>query len=416
MTQNLEIQFKLWTPLHRVRRILAKPVSALMLPVFLVGVLLLDAHPSFGETRSTPKNKFNVKLNPVGISPSAECGKCHKDIYESWRHCLHAQSVENPIFRTAYLQAHFKVGEVARKICLTCHAPVAYLNGDFGLAKSVTREGVNCDYCHTISKANPDNPYSKYHHDTGLTKQGPLKNVKSPVHETLFNPLFKKSTACAGCHEFVGPSGLHLIETFSEWKKSPYSAKGVHCQNCHMRKVTGKPVAEEILKTPEEEISTHDISAGHALSLREKSLTLDIKDVSINRQKVVVIIEIKNQGAGHKIPTGLPTKKIILQVAIKSKNGEIAHIQQKVYQKLIADGKGKVITDLVDLMLDKDLKILSDNRIKPMETRREQFTFFVRETAGKRVTAEVFFSHTPEVIQPSRIHIKMNEATKLLGD
>jgi len=261
---------------------------------------------------------------------------------------------------------------------------------------------------------NPENPYSRYHHEFGLMKQGSLKNVKSPVHETRFNPLYKKSGICAGCHEFESPSGMKIIETFSEWQKSPYPAKGVHCQNCHMRKVTGKPVAEEIMKTAGKEISSHDISAGHALSLRKKSLALNIIDVSINRQKVVVTVEIKNQGSGHKIPTGLPTKKIILQVAIKSGNGEVAHIQQKVYQKLIADREGKVVGNLVDLMLEKNLKILSDNRIRPKETRREQFTFFVPEIAGKRVTAEVYFSHTPEVIQPSRIHIKMNEVTKLL--
>ena len=381
-----------------------------------MGIILLGAHPSFGEPSSVLENKLDLKLNPMGITSSAECGKCHKDIYSSWSHGLHAQATENPVFWTAFLQAYFKIGETARKICLTCHAPVAYLNGDFELAKPVTREGINCDYCHTISMGNPDNPYSKYHHEFGLLKQGPLKNVKSPVHETRFNGLFKNSAMCAGCHEYIGPSGIHLIETFSEWEKSLYPERGINCQNCHMRKITGKRVDDTIKATDENEISSHDVAAGHALSQRENSLTLKIRDIQINRQKVVVMVEIKNQGVGHKIPTGLPTKKIILQVAIKSKNGEIAHIQEKVYQKLIADKKGKVVSNLVDLMLDKDLKILSDNRIKPMETRLEQFTFFVPEMEGQRVIATVYYSHTPQVIQPSRIHIKMNEVTQLLGE
>lgn len=415
MTHNSETKFQPFIIFNMPWNILNKPFFFLVFPVFFISIILLYAHPSFGETNFVSGNTPNVKLNPMGISSSAECGKCHKDIYSSWKHCLHANSAENPVFRTAFLQAHFKIGEAARKICLTCHAPVAYLNGDFELAKPVTREGVNCDYCHTISKVNPDNPYSKYHHEFGLIKQGPLQNVKSPVHETRFNELFKNSAMCAGCHELESSNGMKIIETFSEWKESPYPAKGIHCQNCHMRKVKGKISSIETAKIMEAGINSHDVAAGHALSMREKSLDLKIRDIQINKQKVVVTVEITNQGAGHKIPTGLPTKKIILEVAIKSENGGSAHIQQKVYQKLIEDENGQIVDNIVDIMLGKGVKIYSDNRIGPLETRGERFTFFVPEMEGRRVTATVYYSHTPEVIQPSRVHIKLNEVTQQLG-
>ncbi len=377
-------------------------------------MLFFPPLPSFADPPSSAGDFSHIRLKPVGISSSAECGQCHKDIYKTWQNSLHAQASGNLVFRTAYLQAYFKKGESARRTCLACHAPVARVNGDYELTDPLTREGINCDYCHNISSVKEDASGFTYTHEFGAVKQGPLKDVSSPVHLTRHNSLYKKSIICAACHEYESRNGVRLIETFSEWRDGPYPKKGIHCQDCHMRKVPGKIVSEKVKRTPEMEISTHDIAGGHSLAMREKSLTLKIEDIQVHKQRVQVTVGLTNKGAGHKIPTGLPSKKILLQVSVKSKSEGVAQTQQKIYQKIVVDGDGNPVTSDADLLLGNGQRVISDNRIGPLETVRESFTFFVPEEKEQTVSATVFYSHNPEVIQPSPIHIKMNEVTQVL--
>lgn len=367
----------------------------------------------FGMAEGAPKKKLpKVSLNENGISASSECGKCHKDIYDTWKNSLHSQVKGNAVFWTAYLQAYYDDSEKAATLCLSCHAPVAIINGDLNLASRLSREGVNCDFCHSISDIQRKNKQFKYEHEFGLLKQGPLKNVKSPVHETKFNRLYKQSQFCAACHEYRTDAGVMVIETYSEWEQGPYAKEGTQCQDCHMRKVAGKIVAREIAETPENKISSHDIAGGHSLAMRDKSLEIKISNIERLKQKLVVTVDITNRGVGHKIPTGLPSKKLTLKVAVQSSTGVVLQTQKKVYQKSLVDKHGVPVVKDSDLMLGKGVRIVSDNRLSPRETRREQFMFFLPEGEGKKISATVFYSHNPEIVQETPINIKMNEVSK----
>lgn len=350
-------------------------------------------------------------LNSKGITQSLECAKCHKDIYSTWNESLHAKAAENPVFTAAFLQVYFERSESARTLCLRCHAPVTAINNDFKLGQGVTREGVNCDYCHSIAEITSQGPRFEF----DLLKQGPLRDVTSPVHKTRFNELFKQSQLCAHCHDLETANGLKLIETYTEWKQGPYPAKGTQCQDCHMRKVAGKIVAPEVKQTPEKTISSHDIAGGHSTSKREESVGIKITDIARHKQKIVVAIDVTNKGAGHKIPTGIPTKKIVLQVSIQSKNGETYQMQKKIYQKLLADENGQPVISDSDIFLGKAVKIVSDNRIAPLETRREKFTFFVPDEKDQKISAAVFYEHNPKIIQSAPIHIKLHEVIESIG-
>ncbi|NIU95982.1 MAG: hypothetical protein GWN57_06585, partial [Nitrospinaceae bacterium] len=79
-----------------------------------------------------------------------------------------------------------------------------------------------------------------------------------------------------------------------------YPKEGTHCQDCHMRKKPGKIVAPEVVETPETEVSSHDIAGAHSLSLREKSLALEFREIRHHKQKIEVILDITNRAAGHK--------------------------------------------------------------------------------------------------------------------
>ncbi len=353
-----------------------------------------------------------IHLNTKGFSSSRQCGQCHRALFEDWKHSLHADASSNAVFHAAYLQVYFEQGERARPACLSCHAPVAYFNNDSKLTQAISREGVSCDFCHSIAETLPGTPEGpQFRFEFGGVKQGPLKDSKSPAHETRFNELYQQSLFCKGCHEQKSRSGLPMITTWSEWKESPYPDKGVTCQQCHMEQIPGKTVVASVQNSARNRISNHNIAAGHSLTKRRQALEIKIAGIETHKNRIRVHVDLTNTGAGHKMPTGLPVKKIILEVKVEDAHGG-RQSQQKVYQKIMADGQGRPVTKVVDLMLGKATRVVSDNRIAPLETRRESFTFFADKPEDQTVSAAAYYSYTPEILQPAPIHIKLNEVQR----
>ncbi len=385
--------------------------------VWLVGFCMVVAFfvlaALLGQEADSSPAHSKVDLNTKGFSSSQKCGQCHKDQFADWKHCLHAHSSNNAVFEAAYMQVYFEQGERARSTCLSCHAPVAYFNNDPKLTQPISREGVSCDFCHSIAEVLPGTPEGpQFRFEFGGVKQGPLKDSQSSAHQTRFNELYRQSLFCKGCHEQISPGGIPMIATFSEWEQSPYPDKGITCQKCHMEPVAGKTVAESVKKTAANQISNHNIASGHSLTKRRRALEIKIAAIETHKNRIRVQVDLTNTGAGHKMPTGLPVKKIILEVKVEDANGSHRQIQQRVYQKIVADAQGKAVTRLVDLMLGKATTVVSDNRIGPLETRRESFTFFVGKPEDQTVSATAYYSYTPEILQPAPIHIKLNEVQR----
>ena len=80
-----------------------------------------------------------------------------------------------------------------------------------------------------------------------------------------------------------------------------------------------------------------------------------------------------NSAAGHKIPTGLPSKQLVLTVRALAADRE-TFSQSRVYERKVLDEKGRVVRSDGDLFL-LAAKVQSDNRIAPREKRREVFRF-----------------------------------------
>lgn len=383
--------------------------------VGLVGLLAggIFLFPAVLWGQETSADAPGIHLNKKGFSSSQKCGQCHKELFDDWKRSLHADSSGNAVFKAAYMQVYFEQGERARAACLSCHAPVAYFNNDPRLTQPISKEGVSCDFCHSIAEVlpgTPDGPQFRFEFD-GI-KQGPLKNSKSPAHQTRFNGLFQRSLFCKGCHEQTNSSGIAMIATWSEWQESPYPDKGITCQKCHMEQIPGKAVLASVQKTTRNQISNHDIAAGHSLAKRRQALEIKITAIETYKNRITVEVELTNTGAGHKMPTGLPVKKIILEVKVQNADRGHRQTQQRVYQKVVADAQGKTVTKVADLMLGKGMKVMSDNRIAPLETRREAFTFFVDQPEGQTVSATAYYSYTPEILQPAPIYIKLIEVQR----
>ncbi|HSD50380.1 MAG TPA: multiheme c-type cytochrome, partial [Candidatus Methylomirabilis sp.] len=210
-----------------------------------------------------PLQAKEKKGNPY--TSAKVCANCHEDIYNMWSRSLHALSLSDPVFDVAYMQV-LKSGDAkARNSCLRCHAPTTRVTRDFALRDEVTREGVSCDFCHTISVVNMEDRAEPYTFRPGMVKFGPLGDTTSPMHLTTFSPVHATSELCGGCHELVAKNGTVIMGTYSEWKEGPYAAKGVQCQDCHMPTVAGAKTVKAGVKASTKRVNKHDLQGGHSV-------------------------------------------------------------------------------------------------------------------------------------------------------
>lgn len=315
---------------------------------------------------------------PAGgpYAPSKACSACHQTIYTYWSESAHARSASRP----AYLEALGTAVEGAadkdavRRGCVWCHAPTALVSGDYALAQPVTREGVNCDFCHTIAGVDLEKAGHPFELAPGKVKRGPLQYTKSPSHETEYSVLHKASPLlCASCHEAKSPLGGPVLSTYSEWKEGPYPSRGVTCQECHMPLVPGNTVREGIESSTQRRINLHRMEGGSAASQLKRGLGLRIDSLTRTSVSADVQVVVTNAAVGHAVPGGLSSKALVLAVGVESPSGELLHRRERVFRREIKDGEGRSLVTVPDLFL-KAASVGEDTRLKPKESRTERFT------------------------------------------
>ncbi len=368
--------------------------------LFIAFMVKAFVHPGFPEVEKSV------------ITSSKECRECHEEIYGHWKNAMHSMSIEDPIFKTSYMESYLETSGSAKFDCLPCHAPIALLNGDYDMKEEVTLEGVSCDFCHSVKAVNLDNRENPFELELGEIKRGPLSKVSSPAHKTEPSPLFKSSELCAGCHEFTNGKGVTILGTYSEWKQSPYPEENTQCQNCHMPLIEGRTVKESVKSSAQKQINLHAISAGHSTEQLQKALKLEIQKVDKNKDFIQVEVDITNVGSGHLVPTGVPTRKLILQVELRTPNEYLT--DQRVYQRILADGKGKVLTKIYDLFQNAE-QVNLDTRLRPRETRRERFVFAMPKNKKITVSARIEYLFRADVISPTEMRVKMAEDTRVIS-
>lgn len=332
--------------------------------IFFVVLLILLSSSSFAREKGIPEGVF---------SPSQECGNCHNNIYQDWSNSMHAKAIEDQVFKSDYLYALDESGEKIRAYCLSCHSPTVGYTGDIYLKNQISREGINCDFCHSVQSVDLGNPKDPFKVNPGVTEYGPYRNASSLAHVAAYSELHTQSEFCAGCHQLKNSNGVLVLGTYSEWKQSPYPDKNTECQNCHMPKVLGMPIVDLKVKRSELNMTSHLFLGGHSEINLQHAATLRT-ELKVEQGKALVTVFVTNAESGHKLPTGMPARKIILQVKLLDKKGEKIDQKEKVYQKVLLDQRGEVLTESYKMIMDA-ASVLSDNRIAPKETRLEKFEF-----------------------------------------
>lgn len=388
------------------------PVLALLTPAspgggWMAQATTITPGAAASSTAPVPQTATPApEIDPDGVTSARVCGQCHTRIYETWKNSLHAISLTDPIFDTAFMQAVKVGGEAARRACLSCHAPISTLNDDYELAEGVTREGVSCDFCHSVAGLHADGDRTAYDLSLGRVKRGVIKHAASPAHEVSFSGLHGTSEFCSGCHNYVTPAGARVLTTYEEWKNGPYAAEGTQCQNCHMSLALGAPVNRDV-KESDPEFHLHSLI--HDREQLRSALQVEIVDTTRRQDGVEVQVAVENVGSGHMVPTGVPTREIVLTVTASA--GSRTQTQERRFRKVVGNARGTPLESDYEAML-YGAQVLNDTRIAPRERRIERMFFRMPSNAAVKVTATISYLYAPPVLAERRMDIQLGQTER----
>ena len=348
------------------------------------------------------------------ISRSDTCGECHKDIFKMWRASAHARALEDPVFLDAFRQTKDREGEVVSRVCLGCHAPVAEQTKDFELAQKLTWEGIGCDICHSIASVEVTEIGPKLKLDFGFVKRGPIKNASSTAHDVQYSEIHGQAVVCAPCHEYVNSEGTPLMTTFSEWKQSASAKAGKSCQACHMGRTKANVVDPKVKRVPDAEVNLHDVPGGHSLEQLNKTFDIGLQPRR-EGDELLLDVKLRNRGAGHAVPTGMPGRHFILSVKVRTSLGE-SFEEKRVYGKSFVTAGGDEIGQ-DSAYFARGVRFVSDSRLKADEERTERFRFAAPARATAFLTVKLRYEHAPMGTDENRTSITFfsEERTLLPG-
>lgn len=315
---------------------------------------------------------------PASSGPYAsaqECATCHKTIHGYWSESEHSRSATRPSYLASLDAAVTSATDkdAARRGCVWCHAPTSLVTGDYALSGEIAREGVTCDFCHTVVDVDLAKRGHPFELQPGKVKRGPLEYAKSPFHETAYSTLHKSSPLlCASCHEHTNALGVAVLSTFSEWKAGPYPALGQTCQECHMPLVPGDTVPEALAPS-RRRINLHRLQGGGTASKLLSGLELRFASVDIGSASADVQVVVTNKAVGHAAPGGLSSKSLVLAVGVDNGRGDLLDRRERVYRRQLKDAEGHELVTVADLF-QKAASVGEDNRLQPRESRTERFT------------------------------------------
>lgn len=396
-------------------------------------------------------NSKALKIKGKDVSPpvqwrSAMMGNAAKDPFWRAKVDIEINSLKNNTLKKA-----------AGDLCLKCHSPMAYTNAadnnitDYNFEKSLNdelaRDGVSCSLCHQISSENLGNSNSyagNYLIKKDMILWGPYENPFSPPmfsygnyrHE--YSAHIKKAELCATCHTVITPfvdeneniQGTFFEQTpYLEWKNSFFPENGIVCQSCHMPEVSDSvdiaaiPPSHEVYRTPYwfhtfaggnntmqkifinngSELGLTTEKEHHEATLKavEENLTESALSLSakafISEGVLKILVTLENQ-TGHKLPTGIPFRRMWVHLTVKGENGNTLfesgkydsegnitgldesfephydiiknENQVQVYEGILGDMQGVSTFSLL-----RAAKFLKDNRIPPSGFTTGHYTY-----------------------------------------
>jgi hypothetical protein len=137
-----------------------------------------------------------------------------------------------------------------------------------------------------------------------------------------------------------------------------------------------------------------------------KAAAVEIGEVIRKGNECSVTVGVTNSSAGHKIPTGSPSRSLILRVNINGSDGSTKYSREEIFRKTILDREGNILTDDSDVFV-KAHSIQNDNRISPGETRLVTLDFVADEDETITIDARLYYHYRARVPDYQEMLIEM---------
>jgi hypothetical protein len=325
--------------------------------------------------------------------PAIRCAECHNKMHDEWSASTHARARRSP----AYLEMRERSGGAG---CDDCHAPLAKRLRPGDLAPD---EGVTCEVCHNIKQVEVRRTGPGFVLQLGHVKYGPLCDAKDHYfHNMGCSPLHAQGELCAGCHLYyralAGGGELPVFTEYEEWTEGPYQAK--ECQSCHMPE-TRTEVADG---AGERDGVGHHGLLGEQQDLRGRALAASAT-VSAIGSRIRVDLVIKNVGAGHMVPTGLPERRVIARVVTVSPTGAQHATVEHGFGRILVDETGKRVPFYLAT------RVASDDRIPPDGSRKLRLELDAPDSGELHI--DVIWQAIDAEIARQLVTVDVEEATLL---
>src|SRR5215467_13554270 len=232
-----------------------------------MSVLTAAAKAEKGKEAPVPAvDEETLSLYPT----AAQCGECHKQIYEEWSSSNHAYASISPMFHAFEQKFQGLTQGTVGTFCVRCHQQVGTQLGEnretpLWAMSQISREGVTCITCHRVKeqygKVNGERrvePGKIFEPVYGTGEKSVIKDILADketysvktskdgrgnsIHNGMMtNPQLTKSEFCVSCHQVAVNLGIKLEIVWDQYRDSPARKASVTCQDCHMGKVPGKP-------------------------------------------------------------------------------------------------------------------------------------------------------------------------------
>lgn len=423
-----------------------------------------------GEYFHTPTNcKGCHGFDTLGIA-NIDLNGVDVNLYDDWETSMMGLSGVDPLWRAKVsheIQVNPGHANELQTFCTSCHAPMGHYTAQYKHQQfytladlendSLGRAGVACSSCHAIGTDGLGNLFSgQIPYDTNRFIYGPFDNpMQGPMQLYVgLTPVksdhVSESRMCSPCHTLISgvvdlsgvPTGASFVEqaTYHEWVNSAYPAQLTVCQSCHMPQIEDPiKIANGYTALPgRSPFNLHQFAGANsfmvnliknnktALGVNAEDANFDSTLSAINTMltKNSVLIEtttgaIANDTAffnvsltnkaGHKFPSGYPSRRAVLQFIVTKANGdtlfasglfdankEVINIdpvyethydqitdqsQVQIYEMVMGDVNGDKTT-----VLERSAIKLKDNRIPPLGFTTQHNNYDTCYIAGSALT------------------------------
>jgi hypothetical protein len=164
-------------------------------------------------------------------------------------------------------------------------------------------------------------------------------------------------------------------------------------------------------KDPGEKINSHNLTGGHSVERVASATKVRIASLTRVASGLHGSVEISNVGSGHMIPTGIPSRALVLEIQLVDSAGNVVDTQTQTFRKVVLDSQHNELTTDTDIIL-KGALISKDNRIPPGGTVTVTFDFAASPQQKYLIKAILRYTYKPLVLREEEVNVQMGSDTK----